>query len=167
MLVAPPAGHAPRRERGHSEGEHLDRRRGLHRATEAEPCARNRPMPATGGRGHRGWLQAAAGTTDRDRVCQSEQGEGRRRGYPRVCREPAAVAVRCSLRTETGHGHRPWLPHGLQGGVSRRAGQPAAPRGHLPPPSREPHHAGENACQADAQRLPDRGHRHRQRHGQP
>ena len=69
--------------------------------------------------------------------------------------------------TETRHGHRPRLPHGLQGRLPRRTGQPPAQREHLPPPARQQAPGSGTENTEDDGSLPHRGHRHRQRYGQP
>ena len=55
--------------------------------------------------------------------------EARRRGgHPRLRRQPARTAAGPAARAEERAGHRPGLPHRLQGRLPRPAGQAAAPR---------------------------------------
>ena len=106
VRVAPPEGEAqsPRWSRSSSRRQGARRRAG-----------------ATGGAGR---LQAAARAVDGDRDPARGEEEGRRRGDPRLRREPAPAPARLAARPEARAGHRPRLPHRLQGGrASTRQGK--------------------------------------------
>ena len=64
----------------------------------------------------------------RDRVFRHQQGACRRGSHPRVCRKPAPAAACSFVGAEAGDGHRPRIPHGMQGGLPRRARRPALQR---------------------------------------
>ena len=85
--------------------------------------------------------------------CQRLVAEAVEDGYKRT-------ATLCAFRPEACNGHRPRLPYGLQGGMSRCTGQSAASRGHLPPPARESSNAGHHPSAGNVEEIPGRSHRH-------
>ena len=121
-LVAPLPGHAPRRGGGHPENRGRRGCRTLHR--KSPPAVRTARLGDArmdgSGRGRR--VQTPDTPLDRDRTARGGQGEGRRRGDPGFRREPAPTAALLAAGAEARRGHRPGIPHGMQGRGARRAG---------------------------------------------
>ena len=106
--------------------EPLKRRRCVRRAFRASVCAGRGGLFRSGGRGGRRCLQAFAQARYRDRVCGIQQGTCRRGSHPCVCRKSPPAVVGSAFGAEAGDGHRPRIPNGMQGGVSRCARRVAA-----------------------------------------
>ena len=123
----PPVSFAPGRVGRCLEGEHCpSRRRCVRRAFRASVCAGRGGLFRSGGRGGRRCLQAFAQARYRDRVCGIQQGACRRGSHPCVCRKSPPAVVGSAFGAEAGDGHRPRIPDGMQGGVSRCARRVAA-----------------------------------------
>ena len=123
----PPVSFAPGRVGRCLEGEHCpSRRRCVRRAFRASVCAGRGGLFRSGGRGGRRCLQAFAQARYRDRVCSIQQGTCRRGSHPCVCRKSPPAVVGSAFGAEAGDVHRPRIPNGMQGGVSRCARRVAA-----------------------------------------
>ena len=70
-------------------------------------------------------VEATAAAIYRDRVCGLEQATGGRTGHRSLRCQPPTTASWRTARTKTSDGNRPRIPHRMQGGVSRCAGEPA------------------------------------------
>ena len=101
----------------------------------------------------------------KDRTARGGQGEGRRRGDPGFRREPAPAAALLAAGAEARRGHRPGIPHGMQGRGARFAGQPAAQHDRLPPSASGPGGRSGRDAEIAGRQAQGRGIRHRGRHG--
>ena len=143
---------------------------------DAEHCIESlRRLFVRPGSATREWMEAAVADSfkrlirplDRDRTARGGQGEGRRRGDPGFRREPAPTAALLAAGAEARRGHRPGIPHGMQGRGARRAGQPAAQHDRLPPSAAGPGGRSGRDAEIAGRQVQGRGVRHRGRHGGP
>ena len=139
----------------------------MHRKAGAALCPKQQCIgPPSGGSRER-CLQTPAETLHRDGIRSPQQGTSRRRGHPHLCRKSAPTAPGAAAGTKTGDGHRPGIPHRMQGGLPGRTGQPAAQREHLSASAGEQTQGSGRQNRANDRNLPDRRHSHRQRNGRP